>query len=44
MNLPGCQVDIPTITEKDEKDIKDFGLKHNVDLIALSFTRTAQDI
>lgn len=41
MNLPGCQVDISTVTEKDENDIKLFGLKHDVDLIALSFTRSA---
>ncbi len=44
MNLPGCQVDIATVTEKDEKDIKEFGLVHNVDLIALSFARSAEDI
>lgn len=44
MNLPGCQVDIPTVTEKDENDIKLFGLKHDIDLIALSFARSADDI
>lgn len=32
------------ITEKDEDDIVNFGLKHGVDLIALSFARTAQDV
>lgn len=40
MNLPGCQVKLPTVTEKDEKDIVDFGLKHGVDFIALSFARS----
>lgn len=44
MNLPGCEVDIPTVTEKDEDDIVNFGLKHGVDLIALSFARKASDI
>lgn len=44
MNLPGCKIDLPTVTEKDEDDIVNFGLKHGVDLIALSFTRTAEDI
>lgn len=44
MNLPGCKVDLPTVTEKDEKDIVEFGLKHGIDMIALSFTRSAKDI
>ncbi len=44
MNLPGCKVDLPTVTEKDEDDIVNFGLKYGVDLIALSFTRTGDDI
>ncbi len=38
MCLPGCLIDIPTVTEKDEEDICDFGLKYNIDMIALSFT------
>jgi len=41
MNLPGCIVDIPTVTEKDEDDIVNFGRKYGIDLIALSFARTA---
>lgn len=44
MNLPGCKVDLPTITEKDENDLVEFGLKHNVDFIALSFARSGDDI
>jgi len=44
MNLPGSGVDLPTITEKDENDIVEFGLKHNVDFIALSFARFGDDI
>lgn len=44
MNLPGCKVDLPTVTEKDEIDIGEFGLAHNVDIIALSFTRSGKDI
>lgn len=40
MNLPGCKVNLPTVTEKDEKDIVEFGLKHGVDFIALSFARS----
>lgn len=44
MNLPGCEVKLPTITEKDKKDIVEFGVKNGVDMIALSFTRSAKDV
>nr|AIT70051.1 pyruvate kinase [Neopyropia yezoensis] len=44
MNLPGVEIKLPTITEKDEHDIVDFGLKNGVDMVALSFARTAGDI
>lgn len=44
MNLPGAIIDLPTVTEKDEDDIVNFGLKHGIDMIALSFTRKAEDI
>lgn len=44
MNLPGCKVDLPTVTEQDKLDIIDFGLNHGIDMIALSFCRTAEDI
>ena len=44
MNLPGCIVDLPTTTKKDEVDIVEFGLKYDVDIIALSFTRKGSDI
>lgn len=27
MNLPGVEIDLPTVTEKDEEDILNFGLK-----------------
>jgi hypothetical protein len=44
MNLPGVIVDLPTITEKDRHDIAGFGLRYNVDMIAASFVRKAEDI
>lgn len=44
MNLPGVKVELPTITPKDEHDIVDFGLAHNVDFIAASFVRKGSDI
>jgi pyruvate kinase len=43
INLPGTKVSLPALTEKDREDLI-FGLAHNVDWIALSFVRTAQDI
>ena len=43
VNLPGIRVNLPSITEKDEKDIL-FGMEHDVDFIALSFVREAADI
>ena len=44
MNLPGISIDLPTVTEKDEDDIVNFGLKKGVDFIALSFCRRASDV
>lgn len=44
MNLPGVVVDLPTITEKDQDDLVNFGLKYGVDMIAASFVRKASDI
>ena len=44
MCLPGCIVDLPTVTEKDEDDLENFALKYNVDFIAASFVRKASDV
>lgn len=44
MNLPGVIVDLPTVTEKDKDDLINFGLKYEVDMIALSFVRKGSDI
>ncbi|MGA3194788.1 MAG: pyruvate kinase [Terriglobales bacterium] len=43
INLPGAAVAIPALTEKDKVDLQ-FGLKHGVDVVALSFVRSADDI
>ena len=43
INLPGTVVSVPSLTEKDEKDLE-FGIKHGVDMIAASFVRTADDV
>jgi pyruvate kinase len=44
MNLPGCTIDLPTLTEEDEKDIVEFGLKKGIDIVAASFIRKASDV
>ena len=44
MNLPGAIVNLPTLTENDEIDLVEFGLKQNVDFIAASFVRKASDV
>ncbi len=43
VNLPGAQLDIPCFTEKDEADLK-FGLQNGIDVIAMSFIRSAKDV
>ena len=43
INLPHSNVSAPSLTEKDKEDLE-FGLKHKVDWVALSFVRTAKDI
>ncbi|HKW75993.1 MAG TPA: pyruvate kinase, partial [Terriglobales bacterium] len=43
INLPGAAVHVPSLTEKDEKDLA-FGLKHGVNIVAVSFVRTADDV
>ena len=34
MNLPGAIVDLPTLTERDIRDLQQFGVKHQVDFVA----------
>lgn len=43
INLPFSKVTAPSLTEKDYQDLE-FGLKNNVDWVALSFVRKATDI
>lgn len=43
MNLPQVPLDIPTITEKDQEDLR-FAIAHQADWIALSFVRKAADV
>jgi pyruvate kinase len=43
INLPGVALSIPALTQKDRKDLE-FGIRHGIDAIALSFVRTPADV
>jgi pyruvate kinase len=43
VNIPGVRINLPAITERDKKFIA-LSAKHNVDFIAHSFVRNAEDI
>ena len=44
MNLPGVNVNLPTITDKDRDDLINWGVKNKVDFIAASFVRKGSDL
>lgn len=43
LNIPGVRLSIPALTDKDREDLA-FGLKQEVDFVALSFVRDPKDI
>ncbi len=43
VNLPGQEINLPAVTEKDISDIT-FGLKNGVDIIAASFVRSKKEV
>jgi pyruvate kinase len=43
INLPGAEIDLPALTEKDLEDLR-MGLKLGIDHVALSFVRSPDDI
>ncbi|RUM61896.1 MAG: pyruvate kinase [Persephonella sp.] len=43
VNFPSAKINISALTEKDIKDIK-FAVKEDIDIIALSFVKTADDV
>ncbi len=43
VNVPGVEINLPSITEKDIKDIE-FGIEKQVDFIAASFIRKPADV
>ena len=43
VNLPGTELSLPSLTDKDRKDLR-FALDLGVDTVALSFVRTVDDL
>ncbi len=43
INVPTVSLSIESMTEKDDKDLA-FGLQHDIDFVALSFVRSADDV
>lgn len=43
INIPACHIEMPYLSKKDEEDLL-FGIKQDVDYIAMSFVRSADDV
>jgi pyruvate kinase len=43
VNLPNTKISLPALTKKDKEDVN-FAIEQEVDWVALSFVRTAQDV
>ena len=43
VNFPGAEISISTLTSKDKIDLE-FGIKHGVDFVALSFVKDEKDV
>ncbi|MCW2811166.1 MAG: pyk [Friedmanniella sp.] len=43
INLPGVAVSVPAMSDKDSDDLR-WALQHGIDMVALSFVRSAKDI
>jgi pyruvate kinase len=43
INLPGADIDLPSITESDWEDLR-YGAEQNLDYLALSFIRNADEV
>lgn len=44
IHIPGAQLKLPVITDKDEDDLVNFILKYNIDYVAISGSKTKKDI
>jgi pyruvate kinase len=43
INLPGIRVSLPSVTDKDERDVA-FAVEQKIDYLALSFVQSASDV
>ncbi|RKY57899.1 MAG: pyruvate kinase [Candidatus Latescibacterota bacterium] len=43
INVPGVSLGVPSVTDKDLEDLE-FGIKHGVDWVAVSFVRGPEDV
>ncbi|MCL2122129.1 MAG: pyruvate kinase [Clostridiales bacterium] len=43
VNVPGAELPFPVLTEKDHEDLR-FGVEQEVDIVAASFVRNAEDV
>ena len=43
VSIPGRQVDLPTLSAEDKRDLA-FGIEHGIDIVAASFIRTASSV
>lgn len=43
LNIPNCRINMPYLSKQDEEDLI-FGVKNDVDYIAMSFVRSADDV
>lgn len=43
LNIPGVNINMPYVSERDRKDLE-FGVKNDVDFVAASFVRTPYDV
>ena len=43
INIPGAELKLPSMSEKDKKDIL-FGIEHDIDYLAASFIRNEEDV
>lgn len=44
VNLPGVQVNLPVLQEKDVLDLQKFGIPNGVDFVAASFVQSKEDV
>lgn len=44
MHLPGCHLDLPALSEKDEFDLREFAVKNGVDMVAISLVRSSENV